>query len=102
MATIKYIKNTQDKVNLIGKELWNSSNNLLTQFGMDPLRYLEKATSTQKMVEDVESRRNLNMNSIEVISEVNVKVIDLRSILLSKLISLTEDSLQHVEHKLKT
>jgi hypothetical protein len=47
-------------------------------------------------------RRNLNMNSIEVISEVNAKVIDLRLIHLSKLISLTEDSLQHVEHKLKT
>jgi phosphomevalonate kinase len=69
---------------------------------MDPLRDLEKASSTQTMVEDVENRRNLNMKSIEVINEVNAKVIETRLIRPARLISLTEDSLQCVEHKLKT
>jgi hypothetical protein len=80
MEIIKDIKNTQEKVSITSKELWKSSDNLLTQFRMDPLRDLEKASSTQTMVEDVENRRNLNMNSIEVISEVNEEVVETRLI----------------------
>jgi hypothetical protein len=41
------------------------------------------------------------MNSIEVINKVNAKVIEIRLIQPVKLISLTEYSLQCVEHKLK-
>jgi hypothetical protein len=102
MAMIKDIKNTQEKVSITSKELWKSSNNLLTQFGMDPLRYLEKASSTQTMFEDVESRRNLSMKSIEFIYKVNAEVIETGLIRPAKLIFLIEDSLQRVEHKLKT
>jgi len=71
METNKDIKNTQEKVSVTSKELSKSSNNLLTQFGLDPLRDLEKASSTQTMVEDVESRRKLNMKSIYFINKVN-------------------------------
>jgi hypothetical protein len=49
------------------KELWNLADSLLLRFIMDPLRDIEKALSTQSMVEDVEKKRNLNMKSIEAI-----------------------------------
>jgi hypothetical protein len=102
MVIIKDIKNTQEQASVTRKELWKSSNSLLTQFRMDALIDLEKESSIETMVEYVERRRNLNMNSIEVICEVNAGFIDMRLIQTARLISLTEDSLQRVEHKLKT
>jgi len=52
------------------------------------------------MVEYVESRRNLSMNCIEVINEVNEEVMESRLIRPTRLISPIEDSLQHIAHKL--
>jgi hypothetical protein len=102
MEMIIDIKSTQEQVSITSKELWKSYDNLLTQFRMDPLRDLEKTSSTQTIVEDVENIINLGMNSIEVISEVNAEFIETRLIWSARLILLTKDSLQHVEHKLKT
>jgi hypothetical protein len=73
MEMIVDIKNTQEQVSTTSRELWKSSNNLLAQFGMDPLRDLEKASSTQTMVEDVEIKRNLSMKSIEAINEISME-----------------------------
>jgi hypothetical protein len=83
------------------KELWRSSDNLLSWFRMDPLRDLEKVLSTQTMVEDVENKRNLNMKSIEAISEINIEVIEEILIQPIILISLTQDSMRRVEQRLK-
>jgi hypothetical protein len=69
---------------------------------MDPLVDWEKASSTQMKIEDVENIRDLNLKAIEAIEEVNADVLEEIFIQPIKLIALTEDSLQHVEHRLKT
>jgi hypothetical protein len=47
---------------------------------MDSLRDLKKLTSNQKMVEYVEVKRNLSINSIGVINKISVRVIEERLI----------------------
>jgi hypothetical protein len=71
MENFMDIQRTQEQVTTTRKELWRSSDSLLSQFGMDPLRNLEKASSTQTMVEDVEIKRNLSMKSIEEIEKIS-------------------------------
>jgi hypothetical protein len=66
---------------------------------MDPLRDIDKASSTQTMVEDMDTKRNLSLKSIEAIDEINVEVIETRLIHPSRIITLTEDSMQHVLNK---
>ena len=50
METIKDIMNTQERINIMRKELWKSSNSLLTQFVMDPIGDLYKESSTQTTI----------------------------------------------------
>jgi hypothetical protein len=69
---------------------------------MDTIVDWEKASSTQTKIEDVENIRDLSLNSIEAIDEVNAEVLEERFIQPAKLILLTGYSLDHVEHRLKT
>jgi hypothetical protein len=69
---------------------------------MDPLRDLEKSSSTQTMVEDVETKRNLSLKSIEAISEISAKVIETRLVHPSRLFALIEYYVRPVEQNLKT
>jgi hypothetical protein len=68
---------------------------------MDPLRDINKASSTQMIIEDVDTKRNLAQREIEAINEINVEVIEKRLIQPSKIITLIEDVMQCVEQSLR-
>jgi hypothetical protein len=49
-------------------------NNLLSLFRMDPLRDVDKASSSQMMIEDMDTKRNLTQRAIEAINEIDVRL----------------------------
>jgi len=57
---------------------------------MDPLRDINKASSTQTMVEDMDTKINLSLKSIKSIGEIILEVIETRLIHPSRIITLTK------------
>jgi hypothetical protein len=74
------IKTTQKIVEKACKRLWRTSDDLLEQFRMETLEYLEKVGPSQMIIEYVEARRNLSMKAIKVIEEVDKEVLETRII----------------------
>jgi hypothetical protein len=97
MAMIVEVSNIQGQVIISCAEVWRSTDDLLSLFVMDPLRDIDKASSNQMIIEDVETKRNLSQRAIEATNKLNVEVIEKRLIQPSKIITLTEDVMQHVE-----
>jgi hypothetical protein len=70
METIADVLKTQEQITASSTKVWRSTDNLLSLFGMDPLRDIDKASSTQMMVEDVDIKRNLSQKSIEAMEKL--------------------------------
>jgi uncharacterized protein YdbL (DUF1318 family) len=49
-------------------------------FRMDPLRDIDKDSSTQMIIEDVDTKRNLAQREIKATNEINTEVIEKRLI----------------------
>jgi len=73
MAIIIEVLKTHGQVTITCIEVWRSSNDLLSLFGMDPLRDIKKYSSTQMIIEDVDTRRNLSQREIKVTSKILLK-----------------------------
>jgi hypothetical protein len=67
------MENTQTKVEQACRKLWRETKNLLEQFRMENKADLEKAGLTHTMMEDVETRRNMSMKSIDAMKEIDRK-----------------------------
>jgi hypothetical protein len=83
------IQRKHEKVTTTRIELWSSIETLLSQFWMDPLEGFRKGVINQKMVEDVETKRNLSIKSIERIDEITAEVIETILVQPTRLIALT-------------
>jgi len=97
MVMITKVQKAQEQVTVSNTEVWRSTNNILSLFGMDLLKDIGKASSTHKIIEDMETKRNLAQRTIEAINEIEVEVIEKILIQPSKIVTLIEDSMQCVE-----
>jgi len=59
METIIDVLKIQGKVMVSCTEVWRSSHAFISLFGMDPMRDIDKYSSTHTIIEDVDTNQNL-------------------------------------------
>jgi hypothetical protein len=58
------------------QKLWRATKDLLEQFRMENMEDLEKEGLTHTMIEDVETRRNMSMKSIDAMKEIDQEILE--------------------------
>jgi hypothetical protein len=59
METIIDVLTIQGKVTVSCAEVWRSSHDFISLFGMDPMSDIDKDSSTHTIIEDVDTKQNL-------------------------------------------